>query len=499
MTRKGLSRTNQSSPVQNANIQAVNPKSDLSTALPNELWNQVLNHFSKKELKQLRLVGCRHLETLASSQLFHTAYVAARRGVLDIFMQITTHLTIRHFIREVVYDSSWVDPPDGVNRSRNGSYRITNACSNLPLAKLFQEQEIIQTRELNRCLKTAFAALTGVKRVVFADLSRTAGLIGDLPDPDGKPLSSRISSGSMDPSVKPCCFLNDCSYHQGLVRRQYHGYLKLMRILSDFAPSTFAELSLGDGKHSSDDITHVVPSEFVSSNYGGISNWYFTPLEGYPVDRFHYDVFRRLRKLDLTICFSSRSKDYDRPQCPRSGKVDTSILGKLLHVADDLEDLRLCGHIDTANLNFMDTLAGTTWSKLRKLELKYFEATYSNLAEFFERHQYSLEHVTFDFFNLLSGTWTGLLSPVQPELADISFFLGCAWQSGDLVEIERAEECTLWLPRRREDRHRSDVDEPELDNDRESSSDEEFEYSSGSEGCDDDDLDSDMLRKWAAD
>ena len=63
---------------------------DASTALPNEIWLEILGYCSKKDLKTVRLTGEKHFETLASQQLFTTAYVAARRGVLDVFMKLTT-------------------------------------------------------------------------------------------------------------------------------------------------------------------------------------------------------------------------------------------------------------------------------------------------------------------------------------------------------------------------------------------------------------------------
>lgn len=97
-----------------------------SAVLPNEIWSEILGYLWKNELKIVRSVGDRHLETLASSLLYRTGYVAARREVLDIFIHLSAHPTIRHFVKEVIYDSSWFDPPEGASQMRDGRYvRIT--------------------------------------------------------------------------------------------------------------------------------------------------------------------------------------------------------------------------------------------------------------------------------------------------------------------------------------------------------------------------------------
>ena len=81
-----------------------------STAvLPAEVWVEIMGYLLKKSLKALRL-SSKHLEGLASPQLFVTAHVAARRGVLRTFQDLTTHATFRHYVKEVVFDSSWIDP-----------------------------------------------------------------------------------------------------------------------------------------------------------------------------------------------------------------------------------------------------------------------------------------------------------------------------------------------------------------------------------------------------
>lgn len=414
-------------------------QTSIMAALPNEIWCEVLSYLCKKDLKLLRLVGDRLLESLASPQLFRTAYIAARRGVLDIFLKVTTHDTIRHYIQEVIYDGSWLDPPAGViqtRSTRNGSYRITSACTDLPLAKLFQEQEIIREKELQQALKTAFGTLTAVKRVVFADLSRTAGLVGDSLDSNGEPLGHRTSS-VFDPSSvsNPSSSGHSVSngFDQGqfalekeACRRQYDGLSMLLQTLSSYAPTTLSELSLGDGRQSSDNINNATFRPYVGCSFGGIPDWYFAPMPSHSLDRSLYGVFQRLRKLDLTVSFPVDDKNKNSTKCPVAENY--AHLGELLDVADELEELRLCGHIDTGSLDFEHVFTRRTWSRLRSLELRYCEGTFLGLKDMFTCQQYTLRSITLDFFNLTGGSWSSLIAFVKAELPETSFTLGWLWQ-----------------------------------------------------------------------
>lgn len=104
---------------------------DASSTLPNELWIQILGHLSKKDLKALRVCGD-NLTSLASSLLFSTAYVAARKGVLDTFTALTTYPIFRHHVKEVIFDSSWIDPGNCLRICRPQVWALT--CCAIPRA-----------------------------------------------------------------------------------------------------------------------------------------------------------------------------------------------------------------------------------------------------------------------------------------------------------------------------------------------------------------------------
>ena len=466
----------------------------VSTVLPNEVWLQAFSFLSKRELKVVRLLGIRHLETLASSQLFSTAYLAARRGVMDNFKRITTHHLLRHFIKEVIYDCSWFDPPDGTSQMRNGSHRITIDCIDRSEAKLFQEHERIQSRELYQALKTAFTNLTHVRRVVCADMSRTVGLPGDEGEdlvncnyrPELKGLFSRVESGSRTMELGEHCLVkpnNECSRHKGVFQRQYEGIFMLLQVLSTTLPPLLDELSLGDGRYSSDTITWHCPLLEVGSSYGGLPNWFFIQEPDGFLKETGYPIFQGLSKLDLTVGAPSKPKEVNSDFCPAPAAPSLKGLGTLLSTADHLVDLRLSGQLDTQNLVFNDTFGLKTWNKLRNLELKYFTATYSDLLNFISRHQMSLQTVTLDFFDLLDGRWFDLDFFVSQAIPHLKMVAGWVWQNGISFDPSDNEKDTTWLPRKKEDRHPLDESEPEVeDDDRESSSEDELDYDSGSEG-----------------
>ena len=139
--------------------------------LPNEIWLHTFSYLGKKDLKSLRLSMEPDFESLASSLLFTTAYVAARKGVLNTFLNLTAHPVYRTYVKEVVFDSSWIDPtknpklPDG---STEGA------------KDLFQEQEEVQLDILQARLDEAFKCLSNVKTLSYADLSRISCLPGDI-------------------------------------------------------------------------------------------------------------------------------------------------------------------------------------------------------------------------------------------------------------------------------------------------------------------------------
>ena len=481
-----------------------------STAvLPAEIWAEIMGYLLKKSLKALRL-SSKHLEGLASPQLFVTAYVAARRGVLRTFQDLTTHATFRHYVKEVAFDSSWIDP--------DPAYYVAGWPEDKreDLAAVFEEQEQIQKYELQPALYAAFKSLSHVKKVVYADFSLLAGFPGDSvgsrdypgPEYDGYLLIQRQYSNVSIRSAE-CCLDQPrskyCADHKAGFRRHSGGLTYLMRALSKFASTTILELSLGDVTHSS--VIHAsrrTPSHEPKTT-GGVPYSFFSPLAKRLPDGFGR-IFAHLRTLDLTICFYHFTKGRASLDCPIVVTApDTSRLSALLSLADNLEELKLSGEAYTVNLDFAGTIPDKSWTKLRLLQLKNFEATYAELSTFLLRHD--LRNFKLDHFNLLSGTWADmiLLMSGQPDLKAI---IGIVWSQSVLYGFDAFDPCSDLL--NKDLFNISDTDSAGSDFGDKSYKDQEeldcgqchgcnayceaeytsekLEYSSGSDGWDDEDL-----------
>ena len=215
---------------------------DTSEVLPNEIWLQTFTYLGKVDLKNLRLSMNPHFGSLASSLLFTTAFVAARKGVLKTFRNLTTHPIYRAYVKEVVFDSSWVEP---------NMFRELRDSNTEPVRALFQEQEEIQLKVLQIRLEEAFQCLSNVKKVSHADLSGISCLPGDNNnDPvcgsnyaDGS-LIQRIEFNFGPHEIEPGCLINrqdvDCPVHSDdcQYRRHFGGLFPLLRVLSKSAYTT---------------------------------------------------------------------------------------------------------------------------------------------------------------------------------------------------------------------------------------------------------------------
>ncbi|MCJ1460043.1 hypothetical protein MMC28_010422 [Mycoblastus sanguinarius] len=417
-----------------------------AAALPNELWREILGYLSQRDLKALRLTGEKQLQMLTSPRLFGRAYIAARRGVLDTFTNLATHPTIRHHVTEVFFDSSWIDPETVTEYA-------DDECG-AALAASFKEQEYIQIGLKDR-LEDAFRCLTNVRKVYYKDMSRIASLPGDCNssvwgcDYLNGALMRRRESGKVTRDMGVCCLerfnVPSCSQEHAdhhRFRRQYGGFPLLMEALSKYALDTLEQLVIGYERDSSGynlPVANFENADKYGPQYGGITHWFFSkhgPKHPSWNETKHFaPVFSVLRRLTLTVCFFNLPRNRIR-QCPilytkaHTKDVDVTRLAALLGSAENLEELILTGEYDTAHLSFAETLSTYTWSKLRRLMLKSFEADASELWGFVQRHQSSLRFVRFDSVNLTSGIWRDVVMNCRTESARIQLMIGIAWTCG---------------------------------------------------------------------
>ncbi|MCJ1451674.1 hypothetical protein MMC28_002014 [Mycoblastus sanguinarius] len=427
---------------------------DAATILPNELWSQIYGYLDNIALKSLRLTGEKHLGLLASTQLFTTARVAARRGVFEVFKKLTTHPALRNHVREVIYDSSWIEIEPNL--------RKTLVLENEDLASTFlmyAEQEKIQVNELQQALEGAFKSLPGIRRVVFADLSRCGPFPGEDHYGEGDPPINRLCSGSKTKEIRACCLDVSgpvpCCGGRAVFWRQYGGLILLLRALSSRAEAGLKmpeDISLGDRFHCAQGV-YDSESQPSYTYHGGIPHLLFS-LNSRGLFGEIASLSRCLRKLDITLCLTTvaptvRSRDSPRPSISSDISSDEmSSLTEMLTLADGLEVLKLQGEVDNASLNMAATLppSSKTWKSLQVLVLRGFEAKYSELRAVLCQHRSSLRSIELDDFNLLGGTWRAMSEMILQDLPDVDAVFGFVWQNNRLCNhncvLRRDEQTT---------------------------------------------------------
>lgn len=400
---------------------------DASKILPNELWDEVFDHLSKKDLKTLRLTGNKELGLLASSRLFTTAYIAARKGVYDIFEHLVTHSTLRYHVRELIYDSSWIDAEVTTRRDKRTDM--------LQFFQMFAEQEQLQAYELHDSLNKAFKNLPQLRKVVFADMSRSMPMPGDQADQNAEPLSGRIFSGCGTKGVGSCCIQTavpaQCCGRHSVFWRQHGGFVLLVQALArrvEADGTTLQELSLGDGLRSGGESENPA-APYHYANYNGIPDLFFGPSSR-PLLIGLAPHFQRLRKLDIFISFTTMKRFDSDNAPPVVGDNQLSSLTELLGMAECLEELKLSGEFDTANLDMAVVVGLSTLKRLRNLKLRCFEARYVEMRHFLERHASSLRTLELECFNLVSGTWRCLVEFIQQSLPELDAYIGFVWHNG---------------------------------------------------------------------
>lgn len=394
----------------------------LSSLIP-EMVNEIFSYLEPKDLKTVRLV-CRRLKTLASPLLFTKAYIAARRGVMDVFKQITSHPVLSNYIREIVYDASWFEPSVAASIKNFSQTSIARGVryKSRPSAKverreyetylrLFDEQEQILSDELPAALDIAFKVLSNIRRVTFADFSRHAYILGDRAEDFGEAFHSRCNSDSWIHK------LSDIPNLQRLARK-FGPFKLLLKSLSASASLDSVEcFSAGDGLFGSEDSTSSgIPHIFFSSKYKQL-----------PPGVFH--GLHRLRKLDLSIVMMAT----------RLGEeIEVDALKELLNMADGLEELRLVRSFTyplppefqkEPRLTMASVCGSKTWKNLRTLELHNFRLKSSEVLRFLRRHRHCLQKIDMDEYLLLDKEmWLSFCKSIHIEYPSL-YIIPLGWSN----------------------------------------------------------------------
>ena len=391
-------------------------------ALPNELWDDILGYVTKRDLKTLRLAGRWHLADLASPKLLTTAYIAARRGVIDALVGLAGHSVLRHHVKTFVFDSSYLDPEiHGELSGNDWSNAVEAVHKDKALALAFAHQEYIRIYELRPALEQAFEAFPNIEKIVYADMARTACLPGDklgsitsLLD-SNHPHLRRLLTGKFRKRVFKCCMTGECTMkHSNFYRRQYYGLAMMLEVMDAHELHSLSELSFGSSAAAPS--TAGIPCFFLDKTARTFSH-------------LLHSVWR-LRKLDITLCFPSLQQGPLRPNVGLStanSGLDYAGLKQLLEYAGGLEELHLSGEVDVATLSLEKFWPDRTLGSLKTLHLRTTEASYAKLSELIWCNRHTLKHLQLDDFNLCTEGWPSISNFIQKHAPNLNVVYGYTW------------------------------------------------------------------------
>ena len=382
---------------------------DVRTIIP-EIWLHVFSYLHKSDLKTLRLSGSHFLKPLASSCLFTTGYLAARKGVLETFVALATHPEYREYVNTVVYDSSYLDPKVMEHNPMNEFGKA--------LATLFRQQEELQAGEIRTYMDKAFKCLPNITHVIYADLSRKAYLPGDRSDSEWRcdhkdgPVTQRIVSTVGDTYLdfsRPNMGRDYCEQHVGKAdgfHRHSAGFIPLMTAIAQHNTETLRSFSIGDG--------------IFAAGRGGIPQWFFSKPEN--LESSLLPNFKCLRKLELTLtrCWPEDITDEEYPR-EIDSKPSYAGLRRVLASSQNLQEMKLV----SANyrLPFHQLLSDHRWEKLHTIHLGNWMGSVDSLKTFIQLHSHTLRHCTLDvFYTSKEDSWKDLVS-VIPSIAPKLEFL----------------------------------------------------------------------------
>ena len=385
--------------------------------VPNEIWTRVYGLLDKKDLKAVRLVGGPLGSPVASSLLFTTAYIAARKGVLNTFVALITHPEICNYVKRIVYDSSYIDENLLIVADE------TNCESTL--VRMIHEQEHIRLHDLQPCLEQALHSLSNLKSIYYADMSRVSCLPGDVADASWNfdysegPLILRGRS-TLKRYVVSFQVQKDGYPDQRQIHGQYGGLAILLDVLSRFPDSYVEEVVVGENKDAA--IRGGIPSAFLT-----------TGIEINMIEQM-VSAFGPLRKLTLWLSMPFRDSTtvVDPPKDSLRGG-----LRKVLTSMELLEELTIGSGYGTRALCLIETFSQHIWRKLRILSLHNFTGTVQELGDLMERHANSLRQMTIDYFFSRSGTWDRFATALPVIAPDLDLTFGSVFGS-DLTALEQA-------------------------------------------------------------
>ncbi|KAL8897629.1 MAG: hypothetical protein Q9192_002483 [Flavoplaca navasiana] len=347
--------------------------------LPNELFRDISEYLTRKDLKSIRVV-CSRLDNFASPLIFTTAVCAARRGVLEAFTGLSNCPKLSQHVRELVYDSS-IFYQETVKQFETYATKSESSpdASSSPEGREkyidgYREQTKILRSELSSALVNAVRAFSNLRRIIYADFSRLPCFRWDRVEDLGPEF--RLATFHL-PEPKNEALQYPLLQHlqkDTQLRPMYLGFAVLLRELFRTGCKTQIEdLRIGDHQY--------------SRGNGGIPDILFMAMfdGGYGQSTAFLDS---IRKLDITLTYCTR-RDHAAvlsqfhnlqllrivgPMCsPQKGQYAPDLFEPVVRFPSNGEDI--------------------IWPHLSKLELKWVASSMVDLHRFLDHHKNGLRFV----------------------------------------------------------------------------------------------------------
>ncbi|KAI4177054.1 MAG: hypothetical protein LQ343_000534 [Gyalolechia ehrenbergii] len=347
--------------------------------LPNELFIDILDYFTKAELKGLRLV-CSRLREITTPLLFTTAIIAARRCVFDAFVALSNQADISRHVVEIVYDCSSFssDLAEQYRSAKGPSMEVCRLISSEGRAKYveaFDEQEEIVAQELAPTIRNAIKQFPQLRRLVYADFTalpyfhwdriEDLGPAHGMGNPDWRLKKTESSFDS------PLFF---ALYTDLSLRRKCLGLALLLGALSQLdSKAQIADLQIGDGRWSRDEggVPDILIMALSDQSYGPRS------------------AFESLRKLDITISDTKRNGHLEQ-KFPRFPHLE--LLRLVGPMCSPMKE-RYAPPLRSPTIRFPDYCGEANWPRLKALELKWIGFKMDDLLNFLGSHKNTLHFI----------------------------------------------------------------------------------------------------------
>ncbi|KAI1771189.1 hypothetical protein F4818DRAFT_215019 [Hypoxylon cercidicola] len=363
--------------------------------LPTELMLNVLEKFSRQDLKSVRLAA-KMFNPVSSKLLFKRAFASVHLKDLEVLSAISRHPTLRLAVCEIVYVGVYFHYPE-VSEDRKTQLTSQQVADGRRYYRArAQEQE--ETRRSGEDVAIISAALVKMPNV------RQVTLTNDLWRYDDVPLASSLHPFSVEPHGTPL------RVGEGMHAQEPfdHGFKVMCKavsisgrqietLLTDYSDN----ISQDEYEHLGDIILNIgiVPGSFICSSR----------------DLQHYcNAFQHMREISFKLDTSDPQKFHF---------LQANQVARVLAAATCLEKLTFGMDNETSIIPLSRVLGTHTWQHLHYLNLESITVKVPEFVGLLRRHSRTLKKLVLYFVTLAKGRWVDVAHMLQrfewPVLASL--------------------------------------------------------------------------------